>query len=402
MVVDMTQPCADHGAASSTGPLAPLTAIPPDIRSLADYERRAESHLAPSTWAHIQSGSGCEKTLAANRAQFDRYRFVPSMLRDLRNGTTGLDLFGHRHSSPIMLAPVAYQRLAHPLGEIATVSAATALDMTMIVSTLASTPLEDIADVADAASANLGKTAAPPLWFQLYFQPDRHFTAQLVRRAEAAGYRVLVVTVDAAIKRSEFTLPAGVDAANLRDAPRLTHSAMPAGGRILFGTALADTAPTWADIDWLRSHTRLPIIVKGLLSPHDAKQARDHGADGIIVSNHGGRVLDNLITPLAALPDMIDAVEGQIPLLVDSGFRHGTDILQALALGAKAVLIGRPQLHALAVAGMPGVAHMLHILRAELELAMAQVGCGTLAQIGRHLLAEEPYVQTGRCGNAIR
>ncbi len=368
-------------------PLPPLTAIPAEIRSLTDYERRARDHLPPEIWAHIQSGADLGKSLVANRAQFDRHRFVPSMLRDLRGGSTALDLFGQRHAAPILLAPVAYHRLAHEAGEIATISAATALDTTMIVSTLASLPIEDIADAARTAAASLGKKAPPPLWFQLYFQPDRDFTLHLVRRAEAAGYGVIVVTVDAAIKRSEFTLPPGVEAVNLRGAPRLTQRASATSGGIVFGTPLADTAPTWSDIDWLRANTRLPIVLKGLLSPEDAKTACAHGADGIIVSNHGGRVLDNLISPLEALPRMIDAVEDDIPFLIDSGFRNGTDIVQALALGARAVLIGRPQLHALAVAGMPGVAHMLHILRAELELAMAQLGCASLNQIGPHILA---------------
>ena len=384
MVGNVTVPSNEDGPAEE----GPLTAIPPDIRSLADYERRAKAHLTAAAWAHIQSGSGRELSLAANRAQFERYRFVPNALADLRNGSTACELFGQRYPSPIMLAPVAYHRLAHPLGEAGTVSAATALDTTMIVSTLASLSLEDIAHAASAAAESLGKPERPPLWFQLYFQPDRGVTLELVRRAEQAGYRVLVVTVDAAVKRSEFPLPPGVDAANLRDAPRVTQETRPAGGSIVFGTALADTAPTWADIAWLRAETRLPIVLKGLLSPTGVDLARKHGVDGVVVSNHGGRVLDNTVTPMAALPGMIDAAAGDIPVLVDSGFRQGTDILQALALGAKAVLIGRPQLHALAVAGMPGVAHMLHILRAELELALAQVGCSTLDQVGRHLLAD--------------
>jgi len=369
-------------------PQSPLTTIPADLRSLADYERRARGHMRPDIWAHIQSGADLGKSLAANRAQFDRHRFLPTMLRDLRGGSTALDLFGQHHAAPILLAPVAYHRLAHEAGEIATIGAATALDTTMVVSTLASLPLEDIADAAREAAASLGREGPPPLWFQLYFQPDRDFTLHLVRRAETAGYGLLVVTVDAAIKRSDFALPPGIEAANLRAAPRVTQQASAASGAILFGTALAESAPTWNDIDWLRSQTRLPIVLKGLLSPGDARIARDHGVDGIIVSNHGGRVLDNLLPPLEALPRMIDAVEGDLPFLIDSGFRNGTDIVQALALGARAVLIGRPQLHALAVAGMPGVAHMLHILRAELELAMAQLGCASLDQIGRHILVD--------------
>jgi 4-hydroxymandelate oxidase len=228
------------------------------------------------------------------------------------------------------------------------------------------------------------------LWFQLYFQRERAQNLELVRRAEAAGYEVLVVTVDAAVKRSGFTLPPGVEPANLRAFPQTEHADPSSQGRIIFGTELADAAPTWADIDWLRGETRLPIVLKGLLAPADAREACAHGADGIIVSNHGGRVLDGLTPPLATLPAMADAVGGAVPLLLDSGVRQGTDIVKALALGARAILIGRPQLHALAVAGMPGVAHMLHLLRAELELAMAQLGCPSPDAITHDLLSQTP------------
>ncbi|SCW94266.1 4-hydroxymandelate oxidase [Sphingobium faniae] len=368
-------------------PQPPLTAIPADLQSLADYEQRAEKHMPPDTWRHIQAGAGAETSLAANRAQFDRRHLVPQMLTDMRDGTTEVELFGQRHAAPILLAPVAYHRLAHPQGELATIRAATALDTTMVVSTLSSIPLEEIAGAARAAAAELARAAPPPLWFQLYFQPDRDYTAELVQRAEAAGYQVLVFTVDAAIKRSDFTLPPDVDAANLRRMPRLSQSASLAGGKIVFGTPLLDTAPTWESLAWLRSATKLPIVVKGLLSAQDARLAAEHGADGIIVSNHGGRVLDGLVPPLDALPAMVEAVDDSIPLLLDSGVRHGTDVLKALALGARAVLVGRPQIHALAVAGMAGVAHMLHILRAEFELAMAQTGCISPEAIQRHLLA---------------
>lgn len=366
----------------------PLTAIPADLQTLADYERRAQAHIAPESWRHIQSGAGPGTSLTDNRAQFERYRLMPHMLTDLRGGSTALELLGQHHAAPILLAPVAYHRMAHPQGEAASISAATALETSMVVSTLASMTLEDIAQAAHGAAAELGRAGPPPLWFQLYFQPDRAHTLDLVRRAEAAGYQILVVTVDAAVKRAPFALPAGVDAANLRAMPRMTQDAAPVGGRILFGTALADTAPGWADIDWLRAQTRLPIVLKGLLRADDAKRALDHGADGIIISNHGGRVLDGAIPPMAALPAMVAAVEDRLPLLLDSGVRHGTDVLKALALGARAVLVGRPQLHALAVAGVAGVAHMLHILRAEFELAMAQAGCASLDAIDRSLLWE--------------
>lgn len=363
----------------------PLAAISPDLVSLADYERRASAHIPAASWRHIQSGAGAERSLADNRSQFDAYRLVPRRLVPMQGATTEIELFGLRHAAPLLLAPVAYHRLAHPQGEMAAMGAATALDTTMVVSTLSSQPLEQIADSARQAARDLGR-ALPPLWFQLYLQPDPAHNEQLVRRAEAAGYQLIVLTVDAAVKLTTFPLPPGVEAANLRDMPSPVQRAEAQAGRILFGTPFADAVPDWESLAWLRRTTRLPIVVKGLLSPDDCRKAVELGADGIIVSNHGGRVLDGLATPMDMLPSIVEAVGGRVPLLLDGGVRTGTDALKALALGASAVLVGRPQLHALAVAGVAGVAHMLHMLRAELELAMLQTGCRTVEDIGPRLL----------------
>lgn len=361
--------------------LPPLQIIPSEIQSLADYERLAPRHIPAATWQHIASGAGAGRSLIDNRAQFDRYHLIPRMLRDMRGASTAITLFGGRHAAPLLLAPVAYHKLVHPEGELASIRAATAMASSMIVSTLASYRMEEIAQTARQASAALGQAALPPLWFQLYFQADPADTARLVRRAEAAGYGVLVVTVDAPVKRSGFALPADVEAANLRDMPRISQNSMPQQGHILLGSALLNAAPTWDDIRWLRSITSLPLVIKGLLAPEDARMARALGANGMIISNHGGRVLDGLASPLDLLPAMVDAVGPDVPILLDSGVRAGTDVIKALALGAKAVLIGRPQLHALAVGGMAGSAHMLHLLRAEIELAMAHIGCATLSDI---------------------
>jgi 4-hydroxymandelate oxidase len=375
----------DDLMASAPSPLAPLTAIPPELQSLADYERRAEAHMTPDTWRHIQAGAGPETTLPQNRLQFDRYRLLPRVLADLRSAGTDLQLFGHRHAAPILLAPVAYHKLVHPQGELAAISAATALDTTMVASTLSSFTLEEIADRARTSAAELARPL-PPLWFQLYWQANLADTAALVQRAEDAGYRVLVFTVDAAVKRASLALPEDVEAANLRGMARLTQTASAADGRIVFGTALLDSAPTWDSLDWLRAQPRLPIVVKGILSAGDARRAVRHGADGIIVSNHGGRVVDGLATPLEVLPAIAEAVGANVPVLLDGGVRQGTDTVKALALGARAVLVGRPQLHALAVGGVQGVAHILHMLRAELELAMAATGCASVHEIDRDLL----------------
>lgn len=354
------------------------TQIPADIRCAADYERHAIHHIEAQAWQHIQSGADQNLTLSHNRAALDALRLVPQPVADLRHAHTRIELLGQTLASPLLLAPVAYQRLAHPEGELATVRAAMALQTGMVVSTLSSFTLEEIAQAGQAAATEMGHST--PRWFQLYMQPAREHSLQLIRRAEAAGYTAIVWTVDASIKRSGFALPHGVEAANLRGMPSTQHTP-PLLGPILFGTPLMQQIPTWDDLRWLRAQTQLPIIVKGILSPAQAQQAVDLGADALIVSNHGGRVLDGVVSPIEVLPAIAQAVQGQVPLLLDSGVRHGTDVVKALALGASAALIGRPQLYALATAGLVGVAHLLHLLRAELELTMAQLGCATVADI---------------------
>lgn len=374
-----------HSASASAAPRPPLDQIPAHIETLADYERLAAHHMDAATWRHIQSGAGHGQSLIDNRSCFDRFQLIPQMLTDMTGASTRIDLLGQSYAAPLFLAPVAYLRLAHPDGEIAAIRAATAIGVPMMVSTLSSFRLEDIADAARAAAEALNRPC-PPLWFQLYWQADRADNERLIRRAEAAGYGHIVLTIDAAIKRSNFALPLGITAENLRDMQRISISSTPDDGQILFGSPLMQSAPTWDSLSWLRKTTNLPLIVKGILSADDARKAADHGADAIVISNHGGRVLDGLLSPLSALPLIRQAMGPDYPLLIDSGFRTGTDIVKALALGANAVLIGRPQLHALAVAAMPGCAHMLHLLRAELELAMAQLGRTSPAQLGPDLL----------------
>lgn len=355
-----------------------MSGIPADIKSLADYERHAATALSPENWAHVQEGSGFGLTLDVDRRAYDRLQLLPRRLADLRGGSTAVTLFGEDHAAPILLAPIAYQRLAHAEGELATVRAATALGITTILSTLSSVSLEAVATAAAGAARELGRPPVP-LWFQLYFQEDRPATLSLVRRAEAAGYSAIVFTVDAAVKRAGFQLPPGVEAANLRDMPPQRQAT--AQGVILFGTWLVEDAPRWEDLAWLREQTRLPLLVKGLAAPEDARAAVEAGADGIILSHHGGRVLDGMPATIDLLPAVRAAVGPAVPLIVDGGVRTGTDVVKALALGAQAVLVGRPQMHALAVGGFTGVAHMLHMLRAELELAMAQIGCRSVPMI---------------------
>jgi len=358
----------------------PLTAIPADVVALSDYAPLARQRMSAEAWAFVEGGAGDEDTLRANRDAFSRLRLQPRVLADFNaGGSTALTLFGQEHKAPILLAPVAFQQLAHPEGERATVLAASAMRTGMVVSTQAGFTLEDLAQGAQA-----------PLWFQLYIQPDRDFTAHLVARAEAAGYQALVVTVDASIhgprnreQRAGFALPPHINAVNLAGMRQLPPETLSPGGASLLDSQLLRHAPTWQDVHWLRGLTRLPILLKGILTPEDAQRALDAGMDGVIVSNHGGRTLDSLPATIEALPAVAEAVAGRMPLLLDGGIRRGTDVFKALALGASAVLLGRPYIHALAAAGAPGVAHAVHILRTELEMAMALSGCRTLAEIDR-------------------
>ncbi|WP_179061224.1 alpha-hydroxy acid oxidase [Pseudomonas taiwanensis] len=338
--------------------------------------------MTPSAWAYLNGGAADELTLADNLAAFQRTRLLNRVLEDLGGGHTRLELCGLELDYPILLAPVAYQKLAHPDGELASVLGASAMGAAMVVSTQASVSLEDVAQAAQT-----------PLWFQLYIQPDREFTRELVRRAEAAGYRALVVTVDAPVnglrnreQRAAFALPANVEAVNLKGMRSLPPSIAQPGSSPLFGSPLLTSAPTWKDLEWLQSLTRLPVLVKGVMNPRDAVRAVEQGVAGIVVSNHGGRTLDSLPATLDVLPAIAQAVQGRVPLLLDGGVRRGTDVFKALALGASAVLIGRPYVHGLAVAGASGVAHVLHLLRTELEVAMALTGCTRLTEIEASLI----------------
>jgi isopentenyl diphosphate isomerase/L-lactate dehydrogenase-like FMN-dependent dehydrogenase len=353
--------------------------LPADLISLADYARHAAARLDPALLAYIDGGSADEQTLAANRSSFARVQIVPRVLRGGAGGSTGLQLLGQSLQHPLLLAPVAYQRLVHTGGEVASAQAATATDTLMVLSTLSSTSLEEVAPHAAAR------------WFQLYLQPRREHSLALVRRAEAAGYQAIVVTLDTPVQspprqaqRLGFRPPDGISAVNLQGyagSPRELF----AGDSRVFQGALTD-APDWDALRWLRDSTTLPLVAKGVAHPDDGERLREEGVDAIIVSNHGGRALDGSPASLDLLPAMRHWLGADYPLLLDGGVRSGNDVFKALALGANAVLIGRPQLHALAVAGALGVAHMLRLLRDELEVCMAQAGCRELRQIDQRAL----------------
>lgn len=335
----------------------------PEVAAAADYEALAQARLPAAAWDYLTHTAGRGLSAAANRRAFDAAALWPRVLADLRGADTAVELFGQRLSHPILLAPVAYQRLFHPQGEAASVLAAAAQGGLAVVSSLASQPLEDC-----VAALEPGQ---PKPWFQLYWLGEREATAALLARAEAAGYAACVFTVDAPVKPAGPLLPPGVAAVNL---PRpLAARPLRAGASAVFDGWMAQ-APTWDDLAWLRQQTRLPLLVKGILHPDDAERALDSGADGLIVSNHGGRVLDGAPASLEALPTVVARVVGRVPVLLDSGVRSGADVLRAIERGAAAVLIGRPYVWGLAVAGALGVAHVLRLMRDEMELAMALTG----------------------------
>ncbi|KQO24229.1 2-hydroxy-acid oxidase [Acidovorax sp. Leaf76] len=363
--------------------------LPPGLASLADHEQQARQHLDDNAWAYFSGGAADEISLRSNRSAWDALPLWPRVLRPLAGGHTRIELLGRTLAHPILLAPVAFQRLAHADGEVAMAYAAAALGAGVVLSTQASMPLEAI------AQAVLPDPGRGPLWFQLYLQPDRGFTRALVQRAEAAGYEALVLTVDAPTsgardreRRAGFRLPPGIAPVNLAGMQAPPAPALGADQSALFD-GLLHHAPTWDDVAWLQSITRLPVLLKGVLHPSDARQAVAAGVAGVIVSNHGGRTLDTAPATATALPRVVQAVGGAVPVLVDGGIRRGTDVLKAMALGASAVLVGRPAVWGLANAGATGVAHVLRLLRDELEIAMALTGCATLADATPALLTAD-------------
>lgn len=336
---------------------------------LHDLEKRARATLTPAVWQYLHDGSAALAACATRR-------LWPRPLAAVAGGHTRLQCFGQALSHPLLLAPIAYQRLFHVDGEHATALSATAQDTPMVISSLASRPLEEI-----ALAARREAGAGP--WFQLYWQGERARSLRLLRRAEAAGCSVILLTVDAPVKLANLHLPHDIAAVNLEQAAAIP----PAGATAskVFDGWMA-RAPTWDDLQWLRAQTRLPLVVKGILHPDDAGRAVDAGCDGVVVSSHGGRVLSTTVAALDALPAVVARVAGRVPVLFDSGIRSGHDIFVALALGACAVLIGRPQVWGLAAAGAMGVAQVIRLLRDELEMTMALSGCATLADIGPHCL----------------
>ena len=350
--------------------------------TIDEFEAIARERMERSAYDYYAGGSGEERTLAANREAFNRIPLRPRVLIDVSAIDTRTTILGQPLDLPVMLAPTAFNRLAHADGEMAAARAARSAGTIMINSTLSTCALEDVSIACDG-----------PLWFQLYVYKDRSFTQELVARAETAGCRALVLTVDTPLLgrryrdvRNNFALPEGITMKNFEAA--MTNAAR-WGAHSSFSSYvhdLFDATLSWKAVEWLRTQTRLPIVVKGIMTEEDAHLAVDAGVNGIVVSNHGGRQLDGAPASIEALPEVVAAVAGRAEVLMDGGIRRGTDVLKALALGARAVCIGRPYLWALAANGEAGVRDVLRILKDELELAMALSGRPSIASIDRSLV----------------
>ncbi|MEN8834236.1 MAG: alpha-hydroxy acid oxidase [Pacificibacter sp.] len=343
---------------------------------ISEYAPRARGLLPPDVATYFLGGAGAQTTQSRNRSDLDAIAIRPRVLKDLRGGHTRLSLLGRQYAHPILAAPMAYQTLLHPEGEAATAAGVAAQDGGMVLSAQAATPLRDVRAVSPACG-----------WFQLYWHVTRDGTLALAKRAADAGFEALILTVDAPVNgvrdgeiSENFKLPPHVRAVNLDGLPQPRFAPLDESDSAIFDR-LSHVLPTWDDVEWLCQNAPLPVILKGILTPEDARLALESGAQGIIVSNHGGRVLDGAVSAISALPSIVDVVQQTVPVLMDSGVRRGVDVFRALALGADAVLVGQPIACGLAVAGAQGVSHVLRLLRDELEIIMALAGCKTLDEI---------------------
>ncbi len=351
--------------------------------SVDDYARHAGEHLAPTAFDYYRSGAHDERTLARNKAAFSDYELHYRVLVDVSRRSTVTTVLGHSVASPILVAPTAFHRLACEAGELATVRAAGRAGTAMCLSTLSNTDVEEVT-----------AQASGPVFFQLYVYKDRGATQALVGRAVDAGCQALVLTVDAPLLgtrerdvRNRFQLPSGLSIRNmLADGLGDLPADVADSGLAAYFATLLDQALTFRDVEWLASISPLPVVVKGIVRPEDAARAVEHGASAVVVSNHGGRQLDDSPATIDVLASIVDVVTGGAEVWMDGGIRRGTDVLKALAIGARAVLVGRPILWGLSVSGEEGAAHVLEILRAELDLAMALCGCPSVSDITRDLV----------------
>jgi len=344
------------------------------LLNVRDYERAAEERLDPATFDYIAGGAGDEWTMRENLAAFERFVLRPRMLVDVSEVTAATTVLGTKSALPVLVAPTAFQRIVHPDGELAMARGAAAAGAVMCLSTAATATIEEVAASAPDAAR----------WFQLYWSRDRGVVRDIVDRAAGVGYGAIMVTVDLPeLGRRERDLRTGFEIPEDVPVPAflaLAGSAAVTPDQLNF---LVDNSLTWRDLEWLRSVTSLPLLLKGILTTEDAALAVEAGVEGIVVSNHGGRQLDGAAATLDALPEVVEAAGDRVEVLLDSGIRRGADVVKALALGARAVLVGRAPLYGLAVGGAEGVERVLGLLREETELALALCGCRSPAEVTR-------------------
>src|SRR5215831_2465069 len=357
---------------------------------VSQLEKKAAETLTQPAYDYIAGSASGERTARANLEAFDHWRILPRMLRDVSQRDVSVELFSQKLPAPVFLGPIGAQGIIHGEGELASSRAAASLGIPFVLSTVSSRPIEEVAQVMGPAQR----------WFQLYWGKDHELTASFLQRAERSGYSALVVTLDTSMlgwRERDLQHPylpflLGDGLANYFTDPvfcsRLENPPQsdPVAAIRLWASLYSNTALTWKDLAWLRGQTRLPIVLKGILHPEDARRAIDHGADGIIVSNHGGRQVDGAIAALDALPPVAAAIKQQIPILFDSGIRHGADAIKALALGAKAILLGRLYLWGLAVAGEQGVRDVVQNFLADLDITMGLSGFRSVRELDASIL----------------
>lgn len=365
----------------SSTPRKPLDEIPSEVVAPSDYERLAPEFIEAAALAHIAGGSGGEQSLQANLRALADIELHSRILQDLDEASTRISLLGQVFRHPVLLAPVSAQTLIHPQGELATAAGAAGQEAGLVVSTQASRPMEEIASQTDA-----------PKWFQLYIQPEREHTRTLVERAQNAGFSALMITLNVPIQapsyramRAGFVMPDHARSAHLDTSSSRPQVELRPDQSPIFQGMMSE-APDWDELAWVLKQTSLPTIAKGVTHPNDARRLIDMGIDGIVVSNHGGRALEAMPASIHCLPGIREAVGSAFPLLMDGGIRSGYDVFKALAMGADAVMIGRLQVYALAVAGSLGVAHLIKLVRDELELAMSLAGCTSIENVNRECL----------------
>ncbi|MFC3957757.1 alpha-hydroxy-acid oxidizing protein [Halovivax cerinus] len=368
-----------------------------------DLEAAAREALDPDAYAYVAGSAGAERTDAANRAAFSTWRLVPRMLRDVADRDLTVSLFGTEYPAPVGLAPIGVQSIIHDEGELASARAAADLGLPFVSSSAASEPMEDVADAVGDG----------PAWFQLYWSSNRDLTASFVDRAERAGYDALVVTVDTPIiswrerdvERGYLPFLDAEGVGNYFSDPVFEEllgqdPVENVGAAVMqFVDVFGDASLTWEDLAWLRDLTDLPIIVKGIVHPEDAELAVESGADGVVVSNHGGRQVDNALPAIEALPAVVDHLEavgdGDVPVCFDRGIRRGADAVTALALGAELVFLGRPYVYGLAIDGEDGVREVCRNFLADLDLTMGLSGCSSVSELDRSMLVRRGEVPFG-------